>query len=105
MDMSVEIASVVMIVALVCLAVASHRPRADIQKQVRALLRIEAKLDLLLKHASIKYDPDGNLPPEVVDAVRSGEKILAIKRYRQATGVGLKEAKDVIEEYQRRGPA
>ena len=34
---------------------------------------------------------------EVVDLVRRGLKIQAIKRYRNQTGVGLKEAKDVID--------
>ena len=102
--MSVEIALLV-IFALVCIAVATIRPRADIDKRVRAIPRLEAKLDLLLKHAGIEYDPYKNLPPGVADAMRNGEKILAIKRYRTATGVGLKEAKDFIEEYQKRGLA
>jgi ribosomal protein L7/L12 len=32
----------------------------------------------------------------------AGKKIRAIKYYREATGVGLKEAKDFVEEVQRR---
>jgi hypothetical protein len=65
--------------------------------------RVEAKLDLLLEHANIKFDPYAKLPHEIVDAVRAGQKIQAIKLYRESTGVGLKEAKDFIEEFQRRG--
>ncbi len=34
---------------------------------------------------------------EVQDAIAHGRKINAIKRYRELTGVGLKEAKDAIE--------
>jgi len=34
---------------------------------------------------------------EVLELVRRGLKIQAIKRYRDQTGVGLKEAKDVID--------
>ena len=64
--------------------------------------RIEAKLDLLLKQANIKFDPYANLPGEIAEAVRAGQKIQAIKLYRQSSGVGLKEAKDFIEELQRR---
>jgi hypothetical protein len=64
--------------------------------------RVEAKLDLLLKQANIKFDPYANLSREIVDAVRAGQKIQAIKLYRESTGVGLKEAKDFIEEFQRR---
>jgi hypothetical protein len=37
------------------------------------------------------------LPPEVIDALRHGNKIEAIKRLRIATGLGLAEAKDRIE--------
>ena len=37
------------------------------------------------------------LPPEVVEALRQGNKIEAIKRLRTATGLGLAEAKDRIE--------
>jgi hypothetical protein len=61
------------------------------------LSRLEAKVDLLLKNANIKYDPTVNVPPDVVEALRRGAKIDAIKRYREATGVGLKEAKDFVE--------
>ncbi|MGH9219964.1 MAG: ribosomal protein L7/L12 [Vicinamibacterales bacterium] len=31
--------------------------------------------------------------------------ILAIKRFRQATGADLKEAKDLVDEVRRRGPS
>jgi ribosomal protein L7/L12 len=35
--------------------------------------------------------------PEVLAAIASGELIAAIKRYRDLTGAGLKEAKDAVE--------
>ena len=38
-----------------------------------------------------------NLPSSVAEALQKGKKIEAIKRYRAETGVGLKEAKEVIE--------
>ena len=67
------------------------------------LSRIEAKLDLLLKNAGSRVeDPFADLPPPVVEALRAGNKIEAIKRYREATGAGLKEAKEFVEEVQRR---
>jgi len=66
------------------------------------LSRLDLKLDLLLKHAGVEYDPYKNLPREVVDALQHGQKIQAIQHYRKATGVGLKEAKDFIEDAQRR---
>jgi len=64
--------------------------------------RVEAKLDLLLNQANIKFDPYANVPREVADAVRAGQTIQAIKLYRGPTGVALEEARDFIEEFQRR---
>ena len=64
---------------------------------VRRLKRAEDKLDLLMKHAGITYDPHANVPPGVLEALRAGQKIEAIRQYRQATGVGLKEAKEFVE--------
>jgi ribosomal protein L7/L12 len=40
---------------------------------------------------------DRDLEDEVVSFLEQGQKIEAIKRYRERTGVGLKEAKDAIE--------
>jgi ribosomal protein L7/L12 len=35
--------------------------------------------------------------PEVMSAIRSKQKIMAIKRVRELTGLGLKDAKDLVE--------
>ena len=40
----------------------------------------------------------GDIPPSVLDALRRGKKIEAIKEYRAVSGAGLKEAKDYVEE-------
>ena len=48
--------------------------------------------------ASAPADPRmAGLTPEVVDLVRRGKKIQAIKLYRELTNVDLKTAKDVID--------
>lgn len=39
------------------------------------------------------------LPSPVVSALSKGEKIEAINLLREARGIGLKEAKDIVEEY------
>jgi Ribosomal protein L7/L12 C-terminal domain len=72
------------------------------ERPLPALSRLEAKLDALLKHEGIQFDPYSDVPPPVIDALRRGKKIEAIKEYRAATGVGLREAKDYVEELQRR---
>lgn len=59
--------------------------------------RIERKLDLLLKHAGVVYDPYEALTGAVADALRAGRKIEAIKLYRAETGAGLREAKEFVD--------
>lgn len=74
---------------------------SELERRLAALRRLDAKLDALLKHAGVEFDLYGNLPAEVVRALEAGRKIEAIKHYRAATGVGLKEAKEFIEDVQR----
>lgn len=47
--------------------------------------------------------PDDVLPDDVLAALRTGNKIEAIKRLREATGLGLKEAKDRVEAHEAGG--
>jgi ribosomal protein L7/L12 len=70
--------------------------------EARALGRVEAKLDAILKHQGIQFDPYAEVPPKVIEALQSGQKIEAIREYRVATGIGLKEAKERVEEIWRR---
>ena len=65
------------------------------------IARLETKIDLLLEHAGLTYEPFKGVPEAVVEALKDGQKILAIKRYREATGTGLKEAKDFIDSLDR----
>ncbi len=48
--------------------------------------------------------PVGQLPPDVLKALESGRTIDAIKRLRKATGLGLAEAKAVIDAHKRSQP-
>ncbi len=45
------------------------------------------------------------LPSEVIEAIEHGNKIEAIKLLRESTGLGLKEAKDIIDAYEDSRPA
>jgi ribosomal protein L7/L12 len=92
---------IMMIIVLVFIGVLAMILQV-IQNRLPVLGKIDAKIDLLMKHAGIEFDPYANVPPEVVEAVRQGEKIKAIKLYRRATGAGLKESKDFVEQVQRR---
>lgn len=102
--MTEQTAIIVLFFLLVLLVIGVLSARLNtMELRIAKLSSVDAKLDLLLKHAGLEYDPYKNLPPAVVEALRSGKKIEAIKCYRQSTAVGLKEAKDFIEETQRRG--
>jgi Ribosomal protein L7/L12 C-terminal domain len=85
------------LVVLGLLLLAAIRLRLDaIQSRIGAVSRVEAKLNLLLKQANIKFDPYAHVSQDIIEALRADQKIKAIKLYREATGVGLKEAKDFI---------
>jgi len=60
---------------------------------------LEKKVDSILKHLNIEVD----LSPvdrEILDLLKAGKKIEAIKLYRARSGSGLKEAKDYVEQLQ-----
>ncbi|MFC1514030.1 ribosomal protein L7/L12 [candidate division KSB1 bacterium] len=57
--------------------------------------RLEMKIDLILKH--LKIDIKDTVSDQVRLLLAEGKKIQAIKLYRETTGLGLKEAKDIVE--------
>lgn len=71
-------------------SIENRMSRAD-----RRAVRIERKLDLILGHLGLtEREPWSD---EVNALVREGRKIEAIKAYRQATGAGLREAKEAVD--------
>ncbi len=67
------------------------------------LNRLEQKVDFLLKELGLAQKAEASIPAidpmmaEIVALLRQNRKIEAIKVYREHMGVGLKEAKDVID--------
>ena len=59
------------------------------------LQRVERKLDAVMNHLGVVMN--SGVDPQLLQLVREGKKIEAIKLYRESTGVGLKEAKDFVE--------
>ncbi len=93
----------VIIVVFVAAVVALLFARvAAIERRLNRLSRLDAKVDAVLKPSGITFDEYANVPPDVADLIRRGETIHAIKRFRRVTGLGLKEAKDYIDEVKRR---
>ncbi len=60
------------------------------------LRRIEAKLDLILQHLGIEVRRP-LWADEVESLIRDGKRVQAVKRVRDATGRGLKEANELVE--------
>jgi len=61
---------------------------------------LESRLKFIYRRLNIEYvDPNSDpvLSPQIQEALRRGNKIEAIKIYRELTGVGLAEAKQVID--------
>ena len=95
-------AIVVIAIASACVLVVLILGRlVSFDSRLNGLSRLEAKVDALLKHQGVRYDPLGEVPAGVKDALDRGEKIEAIRLVRQARGIDLKSAKEYVDELQR----
>src|SRR5215213_3715958 len=73
---------------------------ADILLLKSRINELEDHVKFLYRRLNIEYaDPNADpaLAPQVQDALRRGNKIEAIKIYRELTGVGLAESKQAID--------
>jgi ribosomal protein L7/L12 len=73
---------------------------ADILSLKSRINELEERVQFLYRRLNIDYaDPNSEpaLAPQVQDALRRGNKIEAIKIYRELTGAGLAEAKQAID--------
>ncbi len=75
--------------------------------ELQRLRTLETQVAHLYRHLGL--DPADAVPTasygldaEVVQLLNSGKKIQAIKVHRERTGLGLAEAKDAVDEYERR---
>jgi ribosomal protein L7/L12 len=81
---------------MLVLLVAGSGRRTAADHQARRLAAVERKLDLVMAHLGI-HEPEPDAPGAVLQELLAGRKIQAIKAYREATGAGLREAKDAVE--------
>jgi ribosomal protein L7/L12 len=96
MDILATVALVVLLVGLILLGLAgSSNARREQQRAAARLTVIDRKLDAIVAHLGISM-PDRE-PPGVLRLVLAGEKIAAIKPYREATGASLLDAKNAVE--------
>ncbi|WP_327113653.1 ribosomal protein L7/L12 [Nocardia sp. NBC_01730] len=81
----------------------------DNRRLERKVDALNFKLDLIMQHLGIRElpsaepvrtvaaVPNGDGMGEIDSLLAEGKKIQAIKRYRELTGSGLKEAKEAVE--------
>ncbi len=74
-------------------------PSQTMPELIAQVDRIERQVALISRNLGIPYDypATAETPPEVIELVQSGNRVAAVKRYRELTGVGLKEAKDAVD--------
>jgi hypothetical protein len=63
----------------------------------KRLERIEAQLALVSQNLGLPFeDHAASAPPEVLELVRAGDRMGAIRKYRELTGAGMAEAQEAI---------
>lgn len=77
---------------------------AEIQLLRSRINELEDRLNFLYRQLNIEYanpNSDPIFSTQIQEALRRGNKIEAIKIYRERTGVGLAEAKEAIDRAER----
>ncbi|WP_045373720.1 hypothetical protein [Vibrio campbellii] len=85
----------VLIVFFVLLIFIGHRELSAMKYKHKLL---ERKIDFLLERSGLSVDKYFGVPVQVLDAVKSGNKLKAMRLYREETGASLVDARKVIEE-------
>jgi len=69
-----------------------------IEQMFDRLRRIEQQLAVLSEQAGVPYDnPAAGAAPEVLELVEAGDRMGAIRKYRELTGADLDEARAAVE--------
>jgi ribosomal protein L7/L12 len=59
---------------------------------------LESKLDFLYRKLGVEYiDNPGMADSHIISLIKKGNKLEAIKAYRELTNAGLAEAKDAVD--------
>lgn len=61
------------------------------------IARINATLYRIEKHMGVVNEETENIDEELKVFISEGKMVKAVKRYREATGLGLKEAKEYVD--------
>jgi ribosomal protein L7/L12 len=63
------------------------------------IVKLENQIAFILQQQGLNYHEEENMgvSPEIINLMREGKKIQAIKLSRQETGAGLKQAKEFVD--------
>ena len=87
---------IILAVIFLLLRAFGHRPKEPVGRGKPKIVTTEADA-VAAEIDGQEFDIDPALLDEIGRLAADGQKIDAIKRLREATGLGLKEAKDVVE--------
>ncbi len=90
-----EIVVTVLMIAVVLLLAAQSSTGRTGRGTAHRLAEIERRLQLVMNHLGVVDERPA--APGVREHLARGDKIKAIKAYRQATGVDLRTAKEAVE--------
>ena len=76
----------------------------DLARLRARVIHLEGQVEFLYKHLGLTFVPEPNPgdDPRVIEQIKKGNMIEAIKIYRELTNAGLAEAKDAVEKLQGR---
>jgi hypothetical protein len=83
-----------LLVAILIVSLCTLLGRSGSDNSIR-FKALERKLDLILERLGI--NPNEGVDSQILELVKAGRKIEAIRLYREQTGAGLKESKDYVE--------
>ncbi|MEV0890872.1 ribosomal protein L7/L12 [Promicromonospora sp. MEB111] len=96
--------AIFVVLLLLYITVSGH-----LRESGKAIERVERKLDLILDHLDVEWPTADGISPEALAEIDrniwSDRRIEAIKLYRDATGLGLVEAKQWVDRRAEQGPA
>jgi ribosomal protein L7/L12 len=76
----------------------------DLSKLRARVIKLEGQVNFLYKKLNIEFVPETQITddPKIIEFIKKGQILEAIKVQRQNTGEGLAEAKAAVEEIQGR---
>lgn len=72
----------------------------DFSKMRDRIIQLEGQVKFLYKHLGVTFIPEAQAgdDPRIIEALKKGDLLGAIKVYRGNTGVGYEEGKAAVEE-------